>query len=158
MSANSKRRARLTGRGAGGAFLALPHAWLDSPQWAALDAFEVKLIIDLAAQYTGKNNGDLCAAWTLMQPRGWRSSATLNKTLRSLQQKGWVVLTRQGGRHLASLYALTFWGIDACGGKLDIAANPVPLNNWKNSFGSRLMMQCSRDVMQSDQKITRKAA
>jgi hypothetical protein len=60
-----------------------------------------------------------------MRSRGWRSSATLNKTLRSLQRKGRPVVTRQGGRHRASLYALTFWGIDACGGKLDIAANPV---------------------------------
>jgi hypothetical protein len=39
------------------AIVSLPNllyfAGLDSPQWAALDAFEVKLIIDLAAQYTG---------------------------------------------------------------------------------------------------------
>lgn len=153
-----KRRslARTKGRREGPRFLALAQPWLDSPQWAALTPFELKLLIDLGRQYNGRNNGDLCAAWTLMQPRGWRSPGTLSKAVHTLREKGWLELTRQGGRHLASLYALTWWGIDDCGGKLDVAANPVPSNRWKNSSGSRVVKQCSREVYQSPAEVANK--
>ena len=137
--------------------MALPHTWVQSPQWAALDPYELKLLIDLGSQYNGRNNGDLCAALTVMKPRGWRSPATLNKAIRGLIAKGWLDLARQGGRHLASLYALTLWGIDACDNKHDLHPNPVPSHRWKadglkNSLGSRVVKQCGRVVNQSRSK------
>jgi len=105
---------------------------LQSPQWAALSAHALKLLLDLAAQHDGKNNGDLCAAWRLMAARGWRSRDTLGKALAELEESGWIVRTRQGGRHRASLYAITWRAIDDCGGKLDLAQpGPVALNLWK---------------------------
>jgi hypothetical protein len=152
-----KLRERARGRRSH-SFIALPKDWLGSPQWAALDSFEVKLLIDLAAQYNGSNNGDLCASWSMMKRRGWRSSATLHKALRGLIENGWLELTRQGGRHVASLYALTFWGIDPCGGKLDVAANPVPSHRWKSILGARVVNQCSRVANQLPAELGKKAA
>lgn len=147
------RRERHKGRKEGGSFIALAHAWIKSPQWAALSPFELKLLIDLGSQYNGRNNGDLCAALSVMKGYGWRSSATLNKAIRGLIAKGWLDLSRQGGRHLASLYALTIWGIDECDGKHHLRANPTPTHRWKtdglkNSLNGRAVKQCGRVVMQ----------
>ena len=155
-SQTQKRRSR-KGRG-GGRFLSLPKEWTDSSQWAALSATDLKLLIDLATQYNGSNNGDLCATWSVMKKRGWRSPGTVSKAIHSLIEKQWLLLTRQGGRHAPSLFALTFWGIDACGGKLDVPANPVPMHSWKNAIRSHEAYQCSHDTYQFTSKTDRKAA
>lgn len=106
----------------GGTFVALPHTVLESPALTALSPHGHKLLIDLMAQYRGNNNGDLCAAWKLMQPRGWRSEATLNKAKKELIRVGLIVETRKGARpNKATLYALTWFALDYCNGKLDIA-------------------------------------
>ena len=125
--ASKRSRSRVKGR-SNGSFMSVPHMILEHEQYAKLPMRAVKLLIDVYAQYRGKNNGDLCATWSMMKKRGWKSQDTLNKALNDLINQGWLVLTRQGGRHQASLYAVTFKGIDECGGKLDRPANPRPLN------------------------------
>src|SRR5438094_3976332 len=102
-----------------GPFVALPQAVLRSDEFARLSPFAVKLMTDLLSQYRGDNNGDLCVAWTVMSQRGWRSRDSLGKGLKELLAADFIVVTRQGGRHRASLYAVTFYEIDWCGGKLD---------------------------------------
>lgn len=152
------KRFKLKGRKAFPTFIALAKEWLKSPQWAALNPYELKLVLDLAAQYNGSNNGDLCAAWSKMRERGWRSPSTLNRAIKGAQAKGWLDCSRAGGRHVASLYALTFWGINACGGKLDIGSNPVPSHRWKNSLGSPDVNQSSRVPYQFTPALVKKAA
>jgi hypothetical protein len=94
---------------------------LDGNAFLALSPHAVKLLIDLGAQYRGDNNGDLCAAWKVMRARRWRSEATLAKAKRELIDSGLIVETRKGARpNKASLYALTWFALDHCGGKLDI--------------------------------------
>lgn len=140
----NKKRGR-NGRRPVEPFTRLPREMLLSAEWAELTAFEVRLFVDLAVQYNGRNNGDLCATWQIMRKRGWRSPGTLSKALRGLRDRGWVELTRQGGKHRASLYAITIHGIDECKGKLDVSANPVPSNHWrKNSSAGRDVNQSSR--------------
>ena len=46
---------------------------------------------------------------------------------------GMIELTRQGGLNGPSLYAFTWFGIDACKGKLDVSENPVPSGKWKSA-------------------------
>lgn len=158
--AKGKSLSRLRGRRASAPFLSLPSNILRSEEWAALTPFEVKLLIDLAAQYNGKNNGDLGASWTVMKARGWRSPSTLNKALHGLVASGFIELTRQGGRHRCSLYAITWRGVDACDGKHDATANPVPSNFWKleNRSSSRVAYHCSRVVYLPSEKQAQKAA
>ena len=85
------------------------------------------LLLDLAAQYRGNNNGDLQAAWSLMSPRGWKSEATLNKAKKDLIASELIVETRKGARpNKCSLYALTWFALDDCGGKLDMSAQGFP--------------------------------
>jgi len=55
----------------GKSFVPIRHDVLDSEAWANNTSMKGKsLIMDLSAQYRGDNNGDLCLAWTVMQPRG----------------------------------------------------------------------------------------
>ena len=135
-SKHSLRRSK--GRSESGSFVALQHNILEHEQYAMLPMRAVKLLIDIYAQYRGSNNGDLCATWSMMKKRGWKSQDTLSKALSDLINRGWLVLTRQGGRHQASLYAVTFKGIDECDGKLDRAANPAPLNYWKLGYNPEI--------------------
>jgi hypothetical protein len=82
--------------------------------FVALSPHAVKLLIDVAAQYRGDNNGDLSLAWKLMKPRGWRSEATLHKVKRELLEAGFLYETRKGQRpNLCSLFALTWHPLDA---------------------------------------------
>lgn len=117
----------------GGGFVALPYAVVRSCSFSLLNPYAVKLLFDLLAQYNGGNNGDLTAAWTLMKPRGWRSKETLSRAIKELIEAGWVELTRQGGRHKAGLYAVTFYAIDECKGKLDVQATRTPRGTWKQN-------------------------
>ena len=112
-----------------GGFVALPHAVIRSEHFARLSAKAVKLLVDLLAQYRGDNNGDLCAAWTLMCKRGWRSRDTLWKALTELVSNGWIAQTRQGGMNAASLYGVTFYALDPSA-KLDVSAKAFPRGAW----------------------------
>ena len=115
--------------------MAFPHAYLESEQYAKLSPRAVKALIDIYGQYRGYNNGDLTATWSLMKKRGWTSKDQLYEAIKELQDLGWLIRTRKGGRDRVApnLYAVTLRGIDYCGGKLDagIAADPRPLNLWR---------------------------
>jgi len=123
----SRRKSRI----GGGSFVALPHVCLMHENFTALSAHAVKLLIDLYASYRGINNGDLCCTWSLMKKRGWRSESTLNNARKELLYYGWIICSRQGGRNMPSLYAVTFQSIDECEGKLDVRETAAAPRNWK---------------------------
>jgi hypothetical protein len=130
MKPGSRKRRRTT-RG----FSMLIHDYFTSPEYAELSSRAVKLLIDIYTQFRGSNNGDLTAAWSVMAKRGWTSKDQLGKALRELLERGWVIVTRQGGfkggKHLPRLYAVTWLGIDHCDGKLDVRPHPAPSHAWK---------------------------
>ncbi len=110
-----------------GAFVSLPMSVLNSRAYIEASAHARMLLFDLFAQYRGDNNGDLCAAWKLMKPRGWKSEDTLAKAKKELISLGLIVETRKGARpNKASLYAVTWCDLDPCGGKLDISPRGFP--------------------------------
>ena len=129
------KRAKHKGRKGSGPYLGILHSMIDSPAYISLSSWSAKLIMDLGRQYTGFNNGDLCAPYSLMQHRGWNSPSTLNKALKELQDKGFITLTRQGGRNRCNLYAVTWAKIDECKGKLDVKPTSAPSNTWKTYSG-----------------------
>ncbi len=89
-------------------YLMLPLSVIKSPAWYSLTAYEKGLLMDVAADYRGNNNGDISCTWSLMQTRGWKSKDTLGKALAGLLEKGFLKKTRQGGKRVCSLYALTW--------------------------------------------------
>jgi hypothetical protein len=112
-------------------FIAMPRHILDSQEYAQLRPPAVKLLLDLFAQFRGKNNGDFCAAWKIMRKRGWRSRDTLSRALKELLEAGFIQKTRQGGKNRCSLYAVTWLSINECDDKLDVTATRTPANSWK---------------------------
>ena len=124
----SKRRGKGTRLGQ---FTPLLHAFFLTPQYANLSPRAVKLLIDVYLQYRGSNNGDLCASWSVMRESGWTSKDQLAKALAELEGANWLLRTRQGSINKASLYAVTFLGVDRCGGKLDVQADPKPSHAWR---------------------------
>ena len=127
----SRNRLKTKGRTERGSFVALPHAVLEHPNFTKLSPRAVKLLIDMYAQYRGLNNGDFCAAFTLMKKRGWRSKDQLQKAKDELLKAGWLMVTRQGGRNKPTLYAVTFQAINECDGKLDVKPTATAPGDWK---------------------------
>lgn len=130
MSQRSKRE-KFRGRRDTGWFFRVPVEVLDCPAYCGLSFKARALLFDMGAQYRGNNNGDLAAPWSWMKARGWKSKDTLRRALDELLAAGMVQLTRQGGLHCPSLYAVTWLAIDECGGKLDVKPNPVPSGLWR---------------------------
>ena len=125
-------RSKAKGRRGTGRFVALPLSILESQEYARLNGNAVKALVDLFSQYNGKNNGDFTAAWSVMQKRGWKSKATLYSSLNLLLDLKWIVKTRQGGKHVCTLYGVTWQNIDDCKGKLDIKSTNVASGAWRN--------------------------
>ena len=128
----ARSRSKTKGKKERGRFMAIPTQVLISEEYYMLNGWETKLLIDICAQYNGKNNGDLCAAWSVLKQRGWKSPATLSRALSKLLATRFLIKTRQGGRNLASLYAVSFRAIDECGDKIDIEPTIAPPNSWRN--------------------------
>jgi hypothetical protein len=145
-------RAKSKGRSDGRKFVKAYREVLESDEYAALSAYAIKLMFDLYTQFRGNNNGDLCAAWSVMKARGWRSPGTLHQATRELLEKGWIITARKGGRNKASLFALTFLPVDECKGKLDISATTVASNAWRGDSCTRNTYQINTNSDQSKRK------
>jgi len=100
-----------------------------SAKFNALSGRAVKVLMFLAGQYHGHNNGDLCAARKVAAAAGIKGSGNLQLGIEELIEAGIIILSRQGGRNRCSLYALAWFPIDECAGKLDITFTRVaPIN------------------------------
>ena len=117
-------------------FVRIPHHVINHEHFRSLSTRATKLLIDLLAQYRGYNNGDLAATLKMMLARGWNSSDQLQKAKNELIEKDVITVTRQGGRNKCSLYAVTWFQIDECNGKLDVASTTTAPVNWKEGLPS----------------------
>lgn len=119
--ARSKRYKDAADKRDGGQFVAIPHSVLNGAAYLSVSSHSRMLLFDLVAQYKGDNNGDLCAAYSMMQLRGWKSTHTLLNSKKELLEARLIEETRKGARpNKASLYAVTWLALDDCNGKLDI--------------------------------------
>ena len=115
-----------------GGYFGLPKHILRHPNFINLSVHAIKLLIDLGEQYGGMNNGDLCATWSMMHKRGWRSPETLNAKLKELKHYGFIVETQLGGLTTPNLYAFTWRKIDKASKDSDFNVGETP-NLWKQS-------------------------
>jgi hypothetical protein len=92
-----------------GNFIAIPHSVMESPDYLSLTGSAVRLLLDIAMQYNGENNGKLLTSMAFMKTRGWKSSDTLTRAIRELDQAGFIHQTVKGYRpNRASWWALTW--------------------------------------------------
>ena len=139
---SERKRAKMTGKGGASTFMGIPHFVLRSPQWALLSGAEVKMLIELAMQYNGHNNGDFSATREHLRARGWKSHQTMDAALRSLEKKGWIVKTRQGGKHAGcTLYGVTWEAVDDCNGKHQWPPERKPSHAWKGKVEGLIFRQ-----------------
>ena len=137
MSSRSQQMRRNKGRMMTDSFVRIPHHVINHEHFRSLSPRATKLLIDLLAQYRGYNNGDLCAPLSLMRERGWNSSDQLQKAKNEVIEKDVIIVTRQGGINKCSLYAVTWFPIDECNGKLDVASTAIAPVNWKTEHPVR---------------------
>jgi len=98
-------------------FAGIPRIVLSSLDYISLSANGIKLLLELARQYYGNNNGDLTCAFSVLRKRGFTSKSTIQRAKTLLLERHLIIETRAGiagidGRRLCSLYALTWKGID----------------------------------------------
>ena len=128
------KRTRITGKGRGKRFFALPHDVIKDERYTCLSAMAVKLLIDIGGQYNGYNNGHLMATWSFLhEKRGWKSKDSLYKARQELVEAGLIMITRFGGKNRATLYGLTFENIDEGKVKLHVKTTKVPHGAWRKS-------------------------
>jgi hypothetical protein len=129
---NAKRkREKIKGRKESGRFVGLPFCVLKSNDYIDLSYKSKALLIDLALQYNGKNNGDLTAAFAILKKRGWVREATIFSAVQELILANLIIRTREGKfqnpHSRCALYALAWQPIDECNGKdLDIGPTVTP--------------------------------
>jgi hypothetical protein len=71
----------------------------------------------------------------LVKKRGFKSRTTLKRVIDELVSARMIVLTRQGGKNLASLYAISWQPIDECPKKrLEISPTKTP---WRQFYLER---------------------
>ncbi|MBU6951618.1 hypothetical protein [Hahella sp. HN01] len=115
-------------------FLKLPLHMLAHDNFRSLSYRAKSLLLDVASQFRGHNNGDLCASLTIMKSYGWTSSDQLHKARKELEERGWLIETRKGARpNIPTLYALAWLPINDCGGKLLKKATDTAPNTWKQA-------------------------
>ena len=97
----------------GSRFVALPCLLLESPAYIGLSFSARALLVDMAYQYSGSNNGRLVICDKATRPRGWVSNATVYKAKQELLDAGFLCETRKGQKpNKASWFALTWHTLD----------------------------------------------
>jgi len=111
--------------------IALPHVVIDSPSYRALGYAARALLIDIARQYTGSNNGRLVACDKYLKPMGWNSHDTVSRALVAIKDAGLLIETRMGMRpNRAAWFALGWYALDVSDG-LDIEPKDYRTGQYK---------------------------
>lgn len=94
----------------GGRFVALPLTVLESAAYAALSHTARSLLLEVALQYCGDNNGRLLLSRAHLASRGWKSADVIQRAKQELLDGGFIFETVKGHRpNKASWYALTWY-------------------------------------------------
>jgi hypothetical protein len=127
---NSRRhpKRRTTGKH----FAQIPVEVLTSDACRSLPNYAIRVLIAIAAQYRGNNNGDLAMTRATARGFGVDSQEHLVRSLAALLERHLIEKTRQGGKKPfgPTLYAITWQPIDDLGGKIESGATTTPTNAW----------------------------
>jgi hypothetical protein len=102
------KRERITGR-----FIGLPWDVSDCAAYIRLSHPAKAMLIELARQYVGDNNGRFLTSRAYLSARGWNSSDVISRAVRELEGAGFIHQLVQGHRpNKASWWAATWWHLD----------------------------------------------
>lgn len=105
-------RKRDSGRDSG-RFMAMPLAVLTSPAYLGLRHPARSLLIEIAMQFNGHNNGQLLATDNHLSKRGWNSNSVIQRAKDALLAAELIFETVKGYRpNKASWYAITWQDLD----------------------------------------------
>jgi hypothetical protein len=128
-------------------FAGIPRVVMDSPDYINLKSGAVRLLLELAKQFNGRNNGDLTVAHSILKRRGISSKETISKATAELVGANLIIRTRQGlflnpgGR--CALYALTWMPINECPGtQLEVKESQTPPRLFSTEHNKNLGPHC----------------
>jgi hypothetical protein len=100
-----------------GRFVAIPFAVIDSPAYVALSHPARALVIEVARQFHGDDNGRMVLTRRHLRARGWTSTDVLQRAKVELLTAGFIFETVKGMRpNKAAWYALTWLSLDMLDG------------------------------------------
>ncbi|SDJ63799.1 hypothetical protein [Aliiruegeria lutimaris] len=79
-----------------GQYAPLPYAVLKSDAWRHLSGAAVKVFLELHTRFNGSNNGKLRLSYAEAAAALGMGKATVQRAFQDLQEKGFVVLVREG--------------------------------------------------------------
>lgn len=95
-----------------GRFIPIYCSLFNSDHYYSLSLAARAILHGIMMQYNGKNNGNLCATSTMAKDWGVKSRATLIKSLKELEEKRFLIRTRQGifmnSKTSCTLFALSW--------------------------------------------------
>jgi hypothetical protein len=114
-----------------GHFAGVPSIVMRHPDYINLGSNAKVLLFEFALQYYRTNNGKLCAVFSQMKNRGFKSETTLRKAIKELLDAKLIILTKIGmygrGQRLPNYYAVTWQPIDDVKGfEMDIPSTITP--------------------------------
>lgn len=110
-------RTRVDGGRDPGRFIGLPVSVLESAAYLGLSANARSLLLEVALQFHGDDNGRMLLSRVHMKRRGWRSSDMIDKGKRELLEAELIFETVKGHRpNKASWYAMTWRKLDKLAG------------------------------------------
>lgn len=116
------KRHSTSSRDAGG-FVPIPWMVLDSSAYLTLSHPAKALLLEVARQFHGDDNGRMIVTMAHLKPRGWSSFDTIQRAKQELLDAGLIYETVKGRRpSRASWYALTWLSLDKLDGFDDGAA------------------------------------
>lgn len=131
-------------------FVAIPKAILQGQDWPRMSARAIKLMLDLMAQYTGRNNGRLSPSWEAMQRCGWTSRDQLWKAKSELLGVPWAIETRKGRPPSTSAWVgFTWWPLH-WHESMDVGPRDWPMLNFVSLADARI------DPNEGREKLKRK--
>jgi hypothetical protein len=118
-----------------GHFAGVPDKVMLHPDYIGLSFSAKTLLFEFALEYRGKNNGKLCAIYSQLKLRGWKSEATLRKAIKELLDAKLIEVSKVGmygnGGRKPNFYALTWQPVDEIiGFTMDIEPRVIPIRRF----------------------------
>lgn len=135
MAKKKKRRGSSLSSQFSGGFTPLRHDLANSSEVDSLSGSALKILIALMGKLNGENNGNLSLTYEEAFTRFGFSKTTTSKSLKELEEKGFIIKTRLGYKSVSNLYAVTFVKLSKVE-HINQSATARPSDDWKGKMSA----------------------